>query len=324
MQRRTIIGSLIAAAIALAPLPGAAQQDYPSRAVTIIVPFSPGGPGDLTARFLATGLQNALGQPFVVENKPGANGVLAAVAAAKAPADGYTLMQISSSHTANESLVPNRGYDLMKDFEAVASLNYTEMVLMVRNDLPVKTVAELIAYAKANPGKLNYASSGNGSAYHLAGELLKSQAGGLQITHIPYKSASTARGDLVGGHVDFMFDALPAGMELVKAGKVRAIATTAKTRSAVLPDVPTVAETIAGFESTIFIGLMAPRGTPVAIVDKLHDAINKVLATPESREFWAKQGAQPMLTSRADYIKFLNNDIAQLAQVVKASGAKVD
>jgi tripartite-type tricarboxylate transporter receptor subunit TctC len=221
-------------------------------------------------------------------------------------------------------LVPNRGYDLMKDFEAVASLNYTEMVLMVRNDLPVKTVAELIAYAKANPGKLNYASSGNGSAYHLAGELLKSQAGGLQITHIPYKSASTARGDLVGGHVDLMFDALPAGMELVKAGKVRAIATTAKTRSAVLPDVPTVAETIAGFESTIFIGLMAPRGTPVAIVDKLHDAINKVLATPESREFWAKQGAQPMLTSRADYIRFLNNDIAQLAQVVKASGAKVD
>jgi len=323
-MRHTLLGALIGAALACTPLMAAAQQDYPNRPVAIVVPFSPGGPGDLTARFLATGLQNVLGQPFVVENKPGANGVLAAVAAAKAPADGYTLMQISSSHTANESLVPNRGYDLMKDFEPVASLNFTEMVLMVRNDLPVKTVAELIAYAKANPGKLNYASSGNGSAYHLAGELLKSQGGNLAITHIPYKSASTARGDLVGGHVDLMFDALPAGMELVKAGKVRAIATTAKTRSTVLPDVPTVAETLTGFESTIFIGLMAPKGTPVAIVDKLHDAINKVLATPESKEFWAKQGAQPMVTSRAEYAKFLTNDIATLAQVVKASGAKVD
>jgi len=324
MKRRLLFGALLGAALACTPLVAPAQQDYPNRPVAIIVPFSPGGPGDLTARFVATGLQNVLGQPFVVENKPGANGVLAAVAAVKAPADGYTLMQISSSHTANESLVTNRGYELMKDFEPVASLNFTEMVLMVRNDLPVKTVAELIAYAKANPGKLNYASSGNGSAYHLAGELLKSQGGNLAITHIPYKNASTARGDLVGGHVDFMFDALPAGMELVKAGKVRAIATTAKTRSAVLPDVPTVAETLAGYESTIFIGLMAPKGTPVAILDKLHDAINKVLATPESKEFWAKQGAQPMVTSRAEYTKFLNDDIATLAKVVKVSGAKVD
>lgn len=324
MKRRLLLGALVSAALACAPLVASAQQDYPNRPVNVIVPFSPGGPGDLTARFLASGLQTVLGQPFVVENKPGANGVLAAVAAVKAPADGYTLMQISSSHTANESLVPNRGYDLMKDFEPVASLNFTEMVLMVRNDLPVKTVAELIAYAKANPGKLNYASSGNGSAYHLAGELFKAQGGNLAITHIPYKSASTARGDLVGGHVDLMFDALPAGMELVKAGKVRAIATTAKTRSSVLPDVPTVAETLAGFESTIFIGLMAPKGTPVAILDKLHDAINKVLATPESKEFWAKQGAQPMLTSRAEYTKFLNDDIATLAKVVKISGAKVD
>lgn len=324
MQRRTLLRSLLAAVAACAAATGHAQQDYPNRSVTIVVPFSPGGPGDLTARFLAAGLQATLHQPFVVENKPGANGVLAAVTAAKAAPDGYTLMQISSSHTANESLVANRGYELMRDFEPVASLNYTEMVLMVRNDLPVKSVAELIAYAKANPGKLNYASSGNGSAYHLAGELLKSRAGGLAITHIPYKSASTARGDLVGGHVDLMFDALPAGMELVKAGKVRAIATTAKARSTVLPDVPTVAETIAGFESTIFIGLMAPKGTPAPVLDKLHAAINKVLATPESRDLWAKQGAQPMVMSRAEYAKFLEDDIAQLAQVVKLSGAKVD
>jgi tripartite-type tricarboxylate transporter receptor subunit TctC len=314
--------SLFVGALACAPV-AALAQDYPTRAVTIIVPFSPGGPGDLTARFLAQALQNELKQPFVVENRPGANGVLAAVTAMKAPADGYTLMQISSSHTANEALIPSRGYELMRDFEPVASLNYTELVLMIKNDLPVKNVAELVQYAKANPGKLNYASSGNGSAYHIAGEQLKSMAG-VAITHVPYKSASTARGDLVGGHVDLMFDALPAGLELIRGGKVKALATTAKTRSAVLPDAPAVAETIAGYENTIFIGLMAPKGTPVAIVDKLHDAINKVLSTPESREFWRKQGAQPMLATRDEYTKFLNRDIEQLGRVVKASGAKVD
>jgi len=320
---RHAAAALACAALALVPF-AATAQDYPTRAVNIIVPFSPGGPGDLTARFLAEGLQKVLGQPFVVENKPGANGVLAAQAAARAPADGYTLMQISSSHTANESLVSKRGYELMKDFEPVASLNFTENVLMVKNDLPVKNVAELIAYAKANPGKLNYASSGNGSAYHLSGELLKSAGGGLQITHVPYKNASTARGDLVGGHVDIMFDALPAGLELIRGGKVKVLATTGPKRSTVLPDVPTVGETIAGFKSTIFIGLMAPKGTPTPILDKLHDAINKVLSTPESIEFWRKQGAQPMVTTRAEYTKFLNDDIAELAQVVKVSGAKVD
>ena len=320
--RLAILSLVVVAAIATVPLDSAAQ-DYPTRAVAIIVPFSPGGPGDLTARFIAQGLQNELRQPFVVENRPGANGVLAAVAAMKAPADGYTLMQISSSHTANESLVPGRGYELMRDFEPVASLNFTELVLMVKNDLPVKSVAELVKHAKDNPGTLNYASSGNGSSYHIAGEQLKSMAG-VAITHVPYKSASTARGDLVGGHVDIMFDALPAGLELVRGGKVRALATTAKARSNVLPDVPTVAETIAGYENTIFIGLMAPKGTPAAILGKLHDAINKVLSTPESHEFWRKQGAQPMLTSRDGYTRFLNNDIEQLRRVVKASGAKVD
>jgi tripartite-type tricarboxylate transporter receptor subunit TctC len=323
MTFRHAAAALALTALALGPFPAAAQ-DYPTRAVTIIVPFSPGGPGDLTARFVAQGLQAELGQPFVVENKAGANGVLAARAAMSAPADGYTLLQISSSHTANESLVSKRGYELMKDYDPVASLNFTENVLMVKNDLPVKTLGELIAFAKANPGKLNYASSGNGSAYHLSGELLKSSAGGLQIAHVPYKNASTARGDLVGGHVDMMFDALPSGLELIRGGKVKVLATTGTTRSTVLPDVPTVGETIAGFKSTIFIGLMAPKGTPAPVLDKLHNAINKVLSTPESIEFWRKQGTQPLVTTRADYTKFLNDDIAELAKVVKISGAKVD
>jgi tripartite-type tricarboxylate transporter receptor subunit TctC len=304
--------------------PAAPAQEYPSRAVKIVVPFSPGGPGDLTARFVAQELQNALGQPFVVENRPGANGVLAAGAAATAPADGYTLLQISSSHTVNESLIPKRPYELMRDFDPVASLNYTEMVMMVRNGLGVNTLAEFIQLAKSKPGALNYASSGNGSAYHMAGELFKTMAG-VSITHIPYKTAAGARTDLVGGHIDMMFDALPAGIELVRAGKVKALATTARTRSSALAGVPTVAEAgVPGFESTIFIGLMAPRGTPPAVLDTLHGEINKVLSRPESRQFWQKQGAQPMVMSRADFTRFLNADIAQGRRLVEISGAKVD
>jgi tripartite-type tricarboxylate transporter receptor subunit TctC len=313
---------LVLFAIACAPL-AANAQDYPNRSVAIVVPISPGGPGDLTARFVAEGLQKELGQPFVVENKPGANGVLAAVAARNLAPDGYSLLQISSSHTANESLLPKRGYELMRDFEPVASLNFTEMVLMVKNDLPVKSVKELIALAKSKPGALNYASSGNGSAYHLAAEQFKHLAG-VNIVHVPYKAAGTARSDLIGGHVDLMFDALPAALELVRAGKVRAIATTAKKRSAVLPDVPTVGEILPGYESTIFIGLMAPKGTPQPVLAKLHDAINKVLSTPESQDFWRKQGAQPLIMSRDEFAKFLDDDIAQLGRIVKQSGAKVD
>lgn len=314
--------SLVFGAVALLPL-GVMAQDYPTRPVTIVVPFSPGGPGDLTARFVAEGLSTELGQPFVVENRPGANGVLAANAAAEAPADGYTLLQISSSHTVNESLVKNRAYELMRDFEPVASLNFTEMVLVAKTDLSANTVPELIALAKAEPGKLNYASSGNGSSYHMAAELFKSMAD-VSIVHVPYKGASTARSDLVGGQIDIMFDALPASVELVRGAKVKALATTANSRSSALPDLPTIGETLEGYENTIFIGLMAPKGTPTAIVDKLHDAINKVLDTPESREFWRRQGAQPMVTSRAEFERFLQDDIKKGEHLVKISGATVD
>jgi len=302
----------------------ALTQDYPNRTVRIVVPFSPGGPGDLTARFVGQELQAALGQPFIIENRPGANGVLAAGAAAKAAPDGYTLLQISSSHTVNEALIPNKPYELMRDFEPVASLNFTEMVMMVKNGLPVSNLKEFIEHAKANPGKLNYASSGNGSAYHMAGELLKSTAK-IFVVHIPYKTAAGARTDLVGGHIDMMFDALPAGIELVRSGKVKALGTTAKSRSPATPDLPTIAEAgLPGFDSTIFIGLMAPKGTPAAVLDKLHAEINKVLSKPQSHEFWKKQGAQPMVTTREQYARFLQEDIKQGAHLVKASGAKVD
>jgi tripartite-type tricarboxylate transporter receptor subunit TctC len=197
------------------------------------------------------------------------------------------------------------------------------MVLMVKNDLPVNTLSDLVKYAKENPNKLHYASSGNGSSYHMAAELLKTMAG-VSINHVPYKAAATARSDLIGGHIDMMFDALPAALELVRAQKVKGLATTASTRSAVLPDLPTVAETLNGFQNTIFVGLMAPKGTPATTLDKLHAAINKVLNKPESAEAMRKLGARPMITSRTEFTRFLNDDIAQGEHLVKISGAKVN
>lgn len=312
----------IVACAALLPFQASAQN-YPTRPVTIIVPFSPGGPGDITARYVAKELQNELGQPFIIENRSGANGVIAAKFTAEKAPDGYTLLQISSSHTANEALYPNRGYVLMRDFEPIASLNFTELVLIARNDAPFKTVPELITYAKANPDKLLYASSGIGSTYHLAGELFKTMAK-VKITHVPYREAATARTDLMGGHVDLLFDALPASIGLVQSGKVKALATTYKDRSPALPNVPTVAESLPGFETSIFIGLLAPKNTPPAIADKLHDAINKILAKPETKEFLNKLGGRPMIMSRADFTQFLNNDIKQIAHLVKISGAKLN
>ena len=312
--------SLVLGAAALLPQ-AASAEDYPTRPVILIVPFSPGGPGDITARYVAKELSTELGQPFVIENRPGANGVIAAKYVASKPGDGYTLLQISSSHTANEALYPDRGYELMRDFEPIASLNLTEMVLIARNDLPANTLPELIKYAKANPGKLVYASSGIGSSYHLAAELMKTMAG-VQILHVPYKEAAAARTDLIGGHVDLMFDALPASIGLVQTSKVKALATTFKTRSPALPNVPTVAETLTGYEDTLFIGLLAPKKTPTAIVDKLHDAINKILSKPETAEFMGKLGGRPMIMSRPEFIGFLKKDIEQSAHLVKISGAK--
>jgi tripartite-type tricarboxylate transporter receptor subunit TctC len=324
-KRMAVLLAVCALFAALASVPSRAlAQDYPRNPVRIIVPFSPGGPGDLTARFVGQELQNVLGQSFIVDNRPGANGVIAAGVAAKMPADGYTLLQISSSHTVNESLRDNKPYDLMRDFEAVASLNYTEMVLIAKNDLPANSVRELIQLAKAKPDALSYASSGSGSSYHMAGELLKSMAG-ISIKHVPYKEAAVARSNVLGGHIDLMFDALPAAIELVRAGKVKALATTAKVRSSALPQVPTVAEAgVPGFENTIFIGLMAPKNTPAPILDKLHREINKILSKPASQQFWQKQGAVPMVTSREEFVRFLKADIAQGAHLVAISGAKVE
>ncbi len=323
MKRSTF---LAAAALASAWLTAgqALAQGYPNRPVKIVVPFATGGPADNYARFIAQKLQDALGQSFVVDNRPGGGSVIGTDIAAKATADGYTLLMMSNTHTANETLIPNKPFALMRDFVAVAPVNYSDLLLVAHPGTGINSVADLLAKAKANPGKINYASSGPGTPYHMAGELFKYMAK-VDMVHIPYKGSSGARTDVLGGQVDLMFDAVTTMSEHVKAGKVKALATTGKTRSSVLPDVPTVGEAgVPAYEATIWLGLMAPKGTPKDIIDKLNATVNQALRQPEVRQLWAKQGAVPMIMSTTEFEKYLNDDIQKWGAVIKAANIKVD
>src|SRR5437868_7090947 len=251
-------------------------QDYPTRPVKIIVPFGAGGPADVTARQIGSFLQEDFGQPFVVENRTGAGGVIGTFEVAKSAPDSYTLLMMSNTQTANESLVAasQRKYELMKDLAPIAPVNYSNLVIVVHPSVPAKTLAEFIALAKSQPGKLNYASSGQGTPYHMAGELFKTMAG-VELVHVPYRNSGEARTGVIGGQVQMMIDAVTTMAPNVNQGQVRALATTGKARSTVLPNVPTVIEAgIAGYEATIWLGLMAPAGTPKPVIDKLNGAIN--------------------------------------------------
>ncbi len=302
----------------------AAAQNYPSKPVKIIVPFAAGGPADNYARFMAQRLQDALGQPFVVDDRPGAGSVIGTDAVAKSAPDGYTLLLMSNTHTVNESLIPNKPFQLMRDFVAIAPINYSDLVLVANPALPAANLKELIAQAKAKPGRINYASSGPGTPYHMAGELFKSMAG-VSLVHIPYRGSSGARTDVIGGQVELMFDAVTTMAEQVKSGKVRALATTGKVRSDVLPDVPTVSEAgVPGYEATIWLGLMAPKGTPKAVVDKLNEAVSKIAAQPDVKQQWNKQGAAPMVMTPEVFDKYMRDDIAKWGRVIKAANIKVD
>jgi tripartite-type tricarboxylate transporter receptor subunit TctC len=303
---------------------GAGAQDYPSRPVKIVVPFAAGGPADVYARFLAQRLQDAMGQPFVVEDRPGGGSVVGTDIVAKSPADGYTLLLMSNTHTVNESLMPQKPFQLMRDFTPVAPINYSDLLLVVNPSVPAKSLQELIAMAKAQPGKLNYASSGPGTPYHMAGELFKAMAG-LDIVHVPYKESSGARTGVLGGQVEMMFDAVTVMNEHVKAGKVRALATSGKARSSVMPDVPTIAEAgVPGYEAVIWLGLIAPKNTPPAIVNRLNAEITKIVARPDVQAEWAKQGASAMSMTPAAFERYLADDIVKWERIVKVSGARVD
>ena len=299
-------------------------QSYPNKTVKIIVPFAAGGPADNYARFIAQHLQDELKQSFIVEDKPGAGSIIGTDFAAKSPADGYTLLMMSNTQTVNESLVPNKPFQLMRDFVAVAPINYSDLVLVINPKVPVKNLAELLALAKASPGKLNYASSGNGTPYHMAGELFKSMAG-VNILHIPYKGSSGARTDVIGGQVDMMFDAVTTMSEFVKENKVIALATSGKNRSSIMPNVPTVNEAgVPKYETSIWLGIMAPKGTPNEIIHTLNVAIKKIIEQQEVKDLWAKQGALPMVMSPAEFNKYLETDIAKWAAIVKSAGIKPD
>lgn len=302
----------------------ALAQNYPAKPVKIIVPFAAGGPADNYARFLAQRLGDALSQTFVVDNKPGAGSVIGTDVAAKSAPDGYTLLMMSNTHTVNETLIPTKPFQLMRDFVAVAPVNYSDLVLVAHPSLPVTSLKDVIKLAAERPGKLNYASSGPGTPYHMAGELFKSMAG-VYLVHIPYRGSSGARTDIIGGQVDLMFDAVTTMAEQARAGKVRAIATTGRQRSEVLPDVPTLNEAgVPGYEATIWLGLMAPRGTPKAVVDRLNEAVSKIAGQPEVKQLWAKQGAVPLVMTPEAFDKYARDDIAKWARVIKSAGIKAD
>jgi tripartite-type tricarboxylate transporter receptor subunit TctC len=316
------LGQALAAAVALAA--PAAADDYPSRTVKFVVPFGAGGPADVFARVLAQHLGDVLKGTFIVEDRPGAGSIIGTNEVAKSAPDGYTLLVMSNTHTTNESLISNKPFQLMRDFVPVAAINYSDLLMVVNPSVPAKTVKEFIALAKAKPGELNYGSSGPGTPYHMAGELFKAMSG-TNIVHIPHKSSGEMRNDVIGGHVQMMFDAITVSLANVKAGKLRALGTTGKTRSPVTPDLPTIAEAgVPGYEATIWLGVMAPKGTPKEIVEKLNTEINKTIELPAVKEAWAKQGAFPMPMTTAEFDKYLRADIEKWAKVVKVSGAKVN
>ena len=316
-----LIRGLAALALAAGVLPAAAQ-DYPNRPVRIIVPFAPGGSADVFGRAVAQHLQQALGQNFVIDNRPGGGSLIGTDAAAKAAPDGYTLLLMSNTHTVNESLIPNKSYALMRDFTPIAPISYSDLVLVTKAELPAKTLGDLIKAAKARPGGMSYASSGPGTPYHMAGELFKAMAG-ISVVHIPYRGSAGARTDVLGGQLEMMFDAIPTMTEHIKSGKVRALATTGKTRTTVLPDVPTMNEAgVPGYEATLWLGLLAPKGTPAAVVARLNAELSKYTSSPEVRRAWNAQGAMPMTMGADEFTRYLNDDIVKWEKVVKFSGAK--
>jgi tripartite-type tricarboxylate transporter receptor subunit TctC len=305
----------VAAALALSGLPARADT-YPSRPVKIIVPFGAGGPADVYIRALAIELQKSLHQSFVVENHPGAGTTIGTELAAKSAPDGYTLLLASSTQTVNETLYKHKPYELLRDLVPVAPMEENDLVLVVNPSVPAKNVSELIALAKAKPGTLNFGSSGPGSNYHMAAELLKNLTG-IDIVHVPYKGSTGMRVDILSGQIQMLFDSIPTMSPFVKAGKVRALGTTGLARSPILPDVPTIAETIPGFEFTQWVGLMAPKGAPEPVIDLLHNTITGILSRPDIKQAWEKRGATPMVMTQPQFAAFMQAQVDKWAKVIK-------
>src|SRR5882762_4725519 len=320
-------GQMLRAVLALLLLfvNGAAwSQAYPARAVRIVVPFATGGPADIYARFVGAKLQEALGQPFVIEDRPGGGAIVGTDVVAKSPPDGYTLLMMSNTHTVNETLIPKKPFDLMRDLAPISGVNYSDLLMVIHPSVPATNLKEFIELAKSKPGALNYASSGPGTPYHMAGELFKAMTG-TDIVHVPHKTSGDMRSSVIGGHVQMMFDAITVMAEGVRSGQLVALGTTGKQRSEVMPEAPTIAEAgVPGYEATIWLGLMAPAATPKPIIDLLNAELIKIMERADVKESWAKQGAVPMPMSPSHFDEYLRADIEKWAGVVKVSGAKAE
>jgi len=310
---------LLALAGVVAGTAASRADDYPTRPVKIIAPFGAGGPTDVYTRDIAEELQKSLHQAFVIENRPGAGTTLGTDLVARATPDGYTLLMVSSTQTVNETLYANKPYRLMGDLAAVAPLMANDLVLVVHPAVPAKTLAELLALARQKPGTLNFGSSGPGSNYHMAAELLKSLTG-IDIVHVPYKGSTGMRTDILGGQIQMLFDSIPTMAPMVQSGMVRALGTSGTTRSPILPNVPTIAEAgVPGFQFSQWIGFMAPKATPQPIVDKLNSTITAILGHADIKAAWEAQGATPMVMTQAAFTAFMEAEIAKWAKVIAAN-----
>ena len=329
LKRRALVlaatASALAALAALAPLPAQADGPYPNRTITVIVPFPAGGTTDILARVVGLYVGKDLGQTVVVDNRAGAGGNIGSLFVARAPADGYTLvMGTVGTHAINQSLYAKMPYDNIKDFTPITRVAMVPNLLVVNPGQPYASVKELIAYAKANPGKINFASSGNGTSIHLSGELFKQMAG-VDMQHVPYRGSAPALTDLMGGQTQVMFDNMPSSIPFVREGKLRALAVTTARRSPALPDVPTIAEAgVPGFDATSWFGLLAPAGTPVPVIARLNASILKALADPEVKKKLVEQGAEPSGETPEQFAAFIKAETAKWGEVVKRSGAKID
>jgi len=301
----------------------ARAQAYPTRPVRLVLGYTPGGSADLTGRLMGQWLSERLGQPFVIENRPGGGTNIATEAVIRALPDGYTLLLVAPANAINATLYDKLNFNFLRDSEPVAGIIRFPNVVVVNPSVPVKSIPELIAYAKANPGKLNMASSGNGSTIHMSGELFKMLTG-VDMVHVPYRGGAPALTDLIAGQVHVMFDNIPTCAEHVKSGKLRGLAVTSTTRSAVLPDLPTVADFLPGYEASAWYGIAAPKGTPPEIIELLNKETNAVLADPRAKARFADVGAFLLPGSVADFTKLLENETDKWGKVVKFSGAKVD
>jgi tripartite-type tricarboxylate transporter receptor subunit TctC len=323
LSRRRLL-CLAAATSALPTLPRiAAAQTYPTRPLRLVIGYPPGGSADITARLIGQWLSERLGQPVVIESRPGAGTNIATETVVNAPPDGYTLLLVAPANAINATLYEKLNHNFMRDIAPVAGLIRFPNVIVVNPSVPAKTVPELIAYAKANPGKLNMASSGAGSTIHVSGELFKMMTG-INMVHVPYRGGAPALTDLISGQVQVMFDNVPTSIEFIRAGKLRPLAVTTAARSHVLPDLPTVADFVPGYEASAWYGLGVPKGTPEAIIDRLNTEINAILADPKAKARFAELGASLIAGSPTEFRQLLADETEKWAKVVKFSGAKPD